>query len=93
MMRRVALGWVLAGMLAGGGAAELRVPPLNGQLAGDFQPLQLAGAPALHWTLTLESPAENARMGILTADGTGTHLRVELLLDAAGEAGEDRGGG
>jgi hypothetical protein len=76
---------MLAGLGGGLFAAELKVPPINGQLTGDFQPFQLPGAPALHWTLTLESRAENERTGLLVAEGPGTHLRLEMLLDAAGE--------
>jgi len=70
---------------AGLGAAEPRIPPISGRLEGDFQPLQLAGAPALHWTLELASRSENERAGVLVADAPGTHLRVELNVDAAGE--------
>ena len=70
---------------AGSRAAELKLPPISGQLAGDFQPRQLAGAPGLHWVLTLDSAGENRRTATLAADGPGAHLRVELQLDGAGE--------
>ncbi len=84
-LRCCALGWALAGLLAGAGAAEFRLPPISGRLSGHFTPLQLAGAPELIWSLTLESRAENERAGVLLADAPGTHLRVEVQLDAAGE--------
>ena len=66
-------------------AGELRLPPVTGELAGDFTPLKIAGAPTLHWTLALESPAPSERIARLVADGPETHARVEFHLNAAGD--------
>ena len=75
----------LGGAVTPGLAAEWRLPPLTGQLAGEFTPVKLAGAPTLHWTLALENPAPAARVASLTADGTDTHVRAEVQMDAGGD--------
>lgn len=64
--------------------AELLLPPVSGQIGGKFQPLQLAGAPELSWSVTLTVPSADRRTGELAADGAGTRLRVRFDLDAAG---------
>ncbi|MDB6170095.1 MAG: hypothetical protein JWM88_2959 [Verrucomicrobia bacterium] len=69
---------------AGPAARNVFVPPLTGELSGNFQPLQLAGAPELHWKIAFELPAAEQRRAVFTAEGPGTRLRVELQLDAAG---------
>jgi hypothetical protein len=76
-------GLLLAAATVSG--AELRLPPLTGELAGDFTPLKLAGAPTLHWTLNLTAAPGDIRVAQLGLDGPGTHLRGEARLDAAGE--------
>ena len=65
-------------------AADLVLPPIAGELAGDFTPLKIAGAPTVHWTIKLESPAPFERVAQVTADGAGVHLRAEARLDTAG---------
>jgi hypothetical protein len=61
------------------------LPPLTGELTGNFQSLTLPGAPALHWTLNLRDGANAAeRIADIVVDGTGTHARIEWRFDAAG---------
>jgi hypothetical protein len=73
---------LLAAAVAHGAGPVL--PPLAGELSGDFTPLQLAGAPTVHWTLTLRPEPGGIRVVQLTLDGPGTHLRGDARLDAAG---------
>lgn len=65
-------------------AAGLILPPVAGELAGDFTPLKVAGAPTVHWTIKLENPAPSERVAEVTADGAGVHVRAEAKLDPAG---------
>lgn len=76
-----AVAWAGAAAMS---AAAAKIPPINGQLAGNFQPLQLAGAPEVHWNLAVESRGDNDRSAVFVAAGPGTHLRAEARLDAAG---------
>ena len=59
------------------------LPPVTGELAGDFTLSAPAGAPKLHWTFAVESAAGGARAVRLALDGSGTRLRAEASLDAA----------
>ena len=69
---------------AGAHGAGLILPPLAGELSGDFTPLLLAGAPTVHWNLTLRPEAGGIRAVQLALEGPGTHLRGDARLDAAG---------
>ncbi len=74
---------LLAAAVARG--AGFILPPLAGELSGDFTPLKLPGAPTVHWHLTLQPEAGGIRVAGLLFDGPGTHLRGEARLDAAGD--------
>ncbi|MDB6128439.1 MAG: hypothetical protein JWM35_2335 [Verrucomicrobia bacterium] len=65
--------------------AGLQLPPIHGELSGDFKSLQLAGAPQIHWSLTIETGDEHAHRAIFKADGPGTHLVAAVQLDETGE--------
>lgn len=66
-------------------AADWKLPPLDGEISGEFIPLQLPGAPRLRWTLVASSEAAGGeRTATLRAEGEGTLLRGEVRLDAAG---------
>ena len=67
---------------AGGSSAAPQWPALEGELSGDFAPLAIAGAPKLHWTLTLETPSPERRTARLIVDGLETQARIELQLEA-----------
>ncbi|MSU70329.1 MAG: hypothetical protein EXS39_06080 [Opitutaceae bacterium] len=75
---------LMVAAVIGSNAGELTLPPLTGELAGDFTPLTLAGAPRLHWTLTLQSPAPAARTAQLVISGLETAGRLEARFDATG---------
>ncbi len=74
---------LLAAAVAHGAGPIL--PPLAGELSGDFTPLKLAGAPTLHWTLTLRPEPGDLRTVQLALEGPGTHVRGDARLDAAGD--------
>lgn len=61
-----------------------KIPPLDGQLEGDFRPLSVPGAPSVHWKLTLQTLQPGVRVAGLVVDGPGTHVVMELRLDPAG---------
>jgi hypothetical protein len=64
--------------------AELKIPPLTGELTGDFLALKIVGAPTLHWKMALRSATADERLVDLTAEAEGIRLRIELRTDAAG---------
>lgn len=66
-------------------AAGPIIPPFAGELAGEFQPMAVPGAPFLHWKLTLTTRPDDVRLGKILADGPGTRMQVALELDAAGD--------
>lgn len=63
-------------------AADLKFPPIDGELSGDFTPLKLPGAPPLHWTVTLRSEGEKSRAADIVIQGAGTRLHAAGRLDA-----------
>lgn len=66
-------------------ASEWVLPPLTGDLAGNYTPTALVGAPTVHWTLKLALGPEGLRLVKISVDGPGTHVLAEAQLDAAGE--------
>ncbi len=80
------LGLVLLG--TGGAvlsAATPPLPPLSGELSGDFTPVVLTGAPKLHWTLTLRNPSAAVHTAHLSVKGADVEGEFELEIDPAGE--------
>jgi hypothetical protein len=78
----VTLALVVASAAA---AAEWRVPPVTGEVAGDFTPLAPPGLPKLHWTFRAEAGANEQRVAHATIEGPGAQLRATAQLDAAGD--------
>ena len=73
------------GAALGASAMELNLPPIHGELNGDFKALQLVGAPQIHWVFTLEANSDRAHRATLKADGTGTRVVAAVQLDETGE--------
>lgn len=67
-------------------AEEWPLPPLRGELSGEFTPLKIAGAPSLRWKIDFhdDSPAKLAAKVVV--DGPGTSLRGTFRRDEAGGA-------
>lgn len=63
-------------------AAEVRLPPLVGELSGDFRPFESAAAPKLHWVSTIGAtlPGNEGRLIETKIDGDGTRLRLAVSL-------------
>jgi hypothetical protein len=76
--------WIFfAGLVAWPGAtraAEFSLPPVSGELSGDYTPLNLPGAPTLHWQLGVALDKGDTRALTLLAEGSGTTLRLALEL-------------
>ena len=82
---RPARSLILAATIGIAGASEWKLPPLAGEIEGDFKPLQFAAAPTLHWKLTLRAAKAKTRDAQLAVDGLGTKVRATASLDAAAE--------
>jgi hypothetical protein len=71
------------------GAAEVSspwiLPPLDGELAGEFTPLLLPGAPPVKWRATVRSDQPRERVVGFALDGPGVKLRGSAVLDPRGE--------
>lgn len=80
----VALAWQGAAAEPAAKEKTWRLPPLDGELEGDFRPLTVAGAPSVHWKVALRPVGAGIRLAEVEIDGPGTRLRAELKLDAAG---------
>lgn len=85
----LACGW---GVLAWSAPAmELRlpygvweIPPLDGELGGEFFTYKIEGAPPLQWKLKLRTPQPGVRAFEVTFSGPGTELRAEAQIDQQG---------
>ncbi len=73
----------LLGSTIWGAEGGLQLPPIDGELTGDFIWSGIAGSPPLHWTLTLR-PIGAGRSAVLVAEGPGARLRVTLAVDGDG---------
>ena len=70
-----------------GDAAGFVLPPIAGELEGEFAAVKFPGAPTLRWRATIERDEASRRRARVTIDGEGTKLRIEARADAKG-AGE-----
>lgn len=68
-------------------AAEWPLPPLGGELAGEFTPLKIAGAPTLRWKIELQGDPAARLAAKVIVDGPGTSWRGSLRQDEAGGVG------
>lgn len=80
--RWAALALGLVAVTSGRAAADA-VPPVAGELAGEFTPLTFPGAPTVNWKLALRHAAPD-RIADLTVTGPGIALRAEVRFEPAG---------
>ncbi|MDO8539441.1 MAG: hypothetical protein Q7S40_03305 [Opitutaceae bacterium] len=69
---------------AAGRAASVpsSLPPVSGELSGEFTPLKISGVPALKWKVSLRAgPAAAPRHADLEINGPGTAVRGEAIVD------------
>lgn len=64
---------------------EWKLPPLNGELSGDFVPALLPDAPPVHWKLVFRAARPRVRSVEFAIDGPGLELRGSAELDPMGE--------
>lgn len=81
----VALGIGATGPAPVRAAEGWKLPPLDGELAGDFSTALLPGAPPLRWSLALHAPRPRERAVAFGIEGAGTQVRGEALLNPAGD--------
>jgi hypothetical protein len=67
------------------GAADWKLPPLDGELAGEFDPVLLGGAPKLKWHLTLRTEKPRERTVAFRIEGYGFRVSGDARLDPLGE--------
>lgn len=82
-VRRRFAAFVLGVAVIARSAAATELPPLDGEFSGDLKALALPGAPPLHWTLTLTTPAPDQRVVNAVIRGAGTQLQLQMELNAA----------
>jgi hypothetical protein len=77
---------VALGMVAVSAVADTRPPSIEADLRGEID--ALPGAPPLRWTVVSHPEKSGLNEVILTAQGAGTQLRIELSIDLTSGAGE-----
>ena len=65
--------------------AEWKLPPLDGELEGELNPLLLGGAPKVKWKLTLKTERPRERTVEFLVEGHGVRLRGDARVDPVGE--------
>lgn len=65
--------------------AEWKLPPLDGELSGEFDAIKLGGAPKVKWTATLRTATPRERHLVFSLEGHGLRLRGEARVDPMGE--------
>lgn len=68
-------------------ASERKLPPITGELSGNFTALKMPGVPQLHWTATVRDLDEETEDRVITAtiEGPGTRIRGTGNLTSRGE--------
>ncbi|MEO6567313.1 MAG: hypothetical protein ABIO94_01010, partial [Opitutaceae bacterium] len=62
-------------------AGGIKLPPITGDLSGDFKPFETSSAPNLHWSSAVRaSDAPEGRMVEAKLQGNGTRLRALINL-------------
>ena len=79
-MRFLGLLLLAAVVRAAEPAASEGVSAVQGAIGGQLQLLQLPGAPALKWRTEVQ-PRRRGLVALTTADGVGTHVQIETVLD------------
>lgn len=65
--------------------ADWILPPLDGELEGELNPLLLGGAPKVKWKLTLRAAKPRERTVEFSLEGHGLLVRGEARVDPVGE--------
>ena len=65
--------------------AGWKLPPLDGELAGEFDATMLGGAPRLKWKLTLRTEKPRERFITFAITGHGLRLEGDARVDPMGE--------
>ncbi len=85
---RSGVAWLAALAVLAPAAEVVRpwiLPPLDGELTGEFTPLLLPGAPALRWKMTVRTTQPRVRTLEYTVEGPGLTARGGAVLDPRGE--------
>jgi hypothetical protein len=77
--------WVGQGRAAETAARPWLVPPLDGEVAGEFTPLLLPGAPSLRWRVTVATIKPGERSVQATIEAPGLQIQMAAVLDPLGE--------
>lgn len=62
-----------------------KIPPLDGEVEGDFTPGVTGEAPTLHWKVSVRTTRPRERQVELAIDGPELRVRLAAKLDPAGE--------
>jgi hypothetical protein len=62
-----------------------RIPPLDGEIEGDFKPGLADDTPVLRWKISARTVRPRERIIDLALDGPGARVRLAATLDPAGE--------
>jgi hypothetical protein len=81
----VAVAFCVAGQAALPPPAEWKIPPVDGELEGELNPLLLGGAPKVKWKLTLKTEKPRERTIEFLVEGHGIRLRGDARVDPIGE--------
>ena len=64
---------------------EWKIPPLDGELSGEFNPLMLGGAPQVKWQLKVRTEQPRERRVEFLIEGHGVRLQGDARVDPMGE--------
>lgn len=62
-------------------AGEFKLPPIDGELSGDFKPLKISTAPALHWTAEMGPLESGSERRVVKTKVEGPGVRLAGILD------------
>src|SRR5215217_2518075 len=62
-----------------------KLPPLDGELAGEFTATMLGASPTLNWKLKVRTEKPRERAAELGIIGRGLRMRIDARVDPAGE--------
>ncbi len=75
----------MVGFCAAPIALPWKIPPLDGEVEGDFTPGKEGAAPTLHWKISVRTARPRERLVDLAIDGPELRVRLTATLDPAGE--------
>ncbi len=64
-------------------ASDWPLPPLDGELSGDFAATIVPDAPSLHWRVVSQSTGEHTRHLLVRVTGPGTDVRLDADVNLA----------